>query len=102
MGIAIWRDGQGEGEEGIKGWQVKWEDGEGKGREGGLRISLDRKWVDGGEEGEEEGEGEGEREEKDEAQDDKHTKTTFQITQTSAQRKKKEPAHRIELSRSTK
>lgn len=88
-GVAVWMDmgGGGEGEEEEGGWEVRWEGDEGV--KGGLRVSLDRKWVE-----EEEVEADQEKKNDEKMENDKEGKEpekTLQVTHTtmSASRKKK-------------
>lgn len=84
-GMAVWKE-QVEGEEGEEegGWEVRWEGDEGV--KGGLRISLDRKWV-------EEQEVEVDQEKNDEKEGKEKEKpdtgTAFQVTHTTVAASKK-------------
>lgn len=95
-GVVVWV----EGEEG--GWLIRWEgEGEGEGVEGGLKVSLERKLLDEGqgvgEGGGEGGEAEGEKREEVGMEKEKnggakkYTETTFELKQTTVNRKKKKP-----------
>lgn len=84
-GVAVWKENVqgGDGEE-EGGWEVRWEGDEGV--KGGLRISLDRKWV---EEEEEKVSQEKKDEEKEGKEEKKEPGTTFEVTHTTVAASKK-------------
>lgn len=86
-GVAVWKEkgegGEGEEEEG--GWEVRWEGDERV--KGGLRISLDRQWVEEEEEKVDQQKKEGENKGKE--QEKSEPATTFQVTHTTVAATKK-------------
>lgn len=84
-GVAVWKENVqgGDGEE-EGGWEVRWEGDEGV--KGGLRISLDRKWV---EEEDEKVSQEKKDEEKEGKEEKKEPGTTFEVTHTTVAASKK-------------
>ncbi|MCJ1462427.1 hypothetical protein MMC07_001028 [Pseudocyphellaria aurata] len=88
-GVAVWQD-KGEGEEEVGGWELRWEGDEGI--KGGLKVSLDRKWVE--EVVVDKVDEENKMEPKAEEKEKKEPGTTFQVTHTTVaatKKKKKRP-----------
>lgn len=85
--VVTWKDKseEGEGEEEEGGWEVRWEGDEGV--KGGLRVSMDRKWVEAEDE-------EVDQERKDDEKKGKEKETkdagkAFQVTHTTVTASKK-------------
>lgn len=77
-----------------EGWEVLWEgDGDGEGRiEGGLQVSLERRWIDDGEDGDVVGgEGNG-KEKKGEGEEKEEKGKKFEVRTMNAVSKKKKGA----------